>query len=185
MILEGAHGDELHLTPSVGASVIEQECALGRHEAGHALRLALSRDRHALRLRRPEILSLLDHHSSYDAELLTNEVLNQQLLYHLTRTGRLLLIRDHEDAPSCGADDHSHHSSAPEADPRNAKHPKKPKDEGPWGGNSAHWPQDKKLDSMHPKLRPLVQGVLKGLVARKFQPMIFYGWRSVERCSRR
>lgn len=33
---------------------------------------------------------------------------------------------------------------------------------------------------MHPKLRPRVQGVLKGLTARKFQPMISYGWRSVE-----
>jgi hypothetical protein len=178
MILEGWHGDEYHLMPSVGASAIDQACALGPHEAGHALRRALSRDRHALQLRRPEVLALLDHHSSYDGRMLTDEVLHQQLLDHVTRTGRLLLIRDHQDAPSCGSDGHSHHD-AEETDPMKGKHAHTPADEGKWGGNSAHWPQEKKLESMHPKLRPLVEGLLKGMVARTFQPMVFYGWRSV------
>lgn len=36
------------------------------------------------------------------------------------------------------------------------------------------------MESMHPDLRPRVRGGLKGLAARGFQPMIFYGWRSVE-----
>ena len=179
MILEGSHGDEYHLTPSVGASITDRACALGRHEAEHALRLALSRDRHGLRLKRPEILSLLDQHSSYDARMLSDEVLHQQLLDHVTRTGRLLLIHDHEDAPSCESDGHSHDAAEHQSDHKKPKHARKAKDEGPWGGNSAHWTQEKKLESMHPKLRPLVQGVLKGMVARKFQPMIFYGWRSV------
>src|SRR4051812_18500609 len=116
MILEGSHGDEYVLTRSVGASAIDRTCALERNEAEHALRLALSRGRQALRLRRPEILALLDQHSSYDARMFTDEVLHEQLFDHVTRTGRLLLIRDHEDAPSCGTDGHSHHAAEHDAD---------------------------------------------------------------------
>ena len=48
-----------------------------------------------------------------------------------------------------------------------------------WSGDSAQWPQDKKLQSMHVSLRPKVQAVLDGLKQRGFQPKIFYGWRSV------
>jgi hypothetical protein len=180
MILDGSHGDEYVLTPSVGASVIDRECALDRHEAEHALRLALSRGRQALRLRRPEILALLDQRSSCHVSMFTDEVRHEQLFDHVTRTGRLLLIRDHEDAPSCGTDGHSHHAAERDADPKKPTHAKKATDAGPWGGNSARWPHEKKLESMHPQLRPLVQGVLKGMVARAFQPMIFYGWRSVK-----
>jgi hypothetical protein len=171
MIVEGSRGDEYVLTPFVGASVVDRACALARHEAEHVLPFALSRDRNGLRLRRPEILSLLDH-SGYDARMLSDEALHQQLLDQVTRTGHLLLIRDHHDAPSCGTN--GHHPAEHQVDP------KKPKNEGKWGGNSAHWPQEKKLESMHPDLRPRVQGVLEGLAARGFQPTIFYGWRSVE-----
>ena len=172
MILWGAHGHEYVLTPFVGASVVDRACALARHEAEHALHFALSHDRDRLRLKRPEILSLLDH-SGFDAMRLSDEDLHRQLRDEVTRTGRLLLIRDQYDAPSCGADTHTHP----------AEHqvgPKKPKNEGEWGGNSAHWSQEKKLESMHPQLSPRVQGLLKGLAARGFQPMIFYGWRSLE-----
>ena len=48
-----------------------------------------------------------------------------------------------------------------------------------WSGDSAQWPQDKKLQSMNPTLRPKVQAVLVALTQRGFQPKIFYGWRSV------
>src|SRR4051794_37160428 len=116
MVLEGTHGDEYVLTPYVGASRVDRACALDRHEAGPALQTALSRDRHGLRLRRPEILSLLDH-SSYDARMLRDEVLRAQLVDHVTRTGRLLLIRDHHDAPSCGTDPDDHHPAGHE-DPK-------------------------------------------------------------------
>lgn len=167
MILQGWHGDEYVLTSFVGASV-DRACALARHEAGHALHFALSHDRDRLRLRRPEILSLLNH-GSFDAMRLIDDDLQRQLVDEVTRTGRLLLIRDPYDAPSCGTDTHAHPAE-------HQVDPKKPKSEGKWGGNSAHWPQEKKLESMHPDLRPRVQGVLKGLAARGFQPMIFYGW---------
>ena len=48
-----------------------------------------------------------------------------------------------------------------------------------WGGDSAQWLQDKKLQSMNLSLRPKVQAVLASLTQRGFQPKIFYGWRSV------
>ncbi len=48
-----------------------------------------------------------------------------------------------------------------------------------WSGDSARWTQEKKLQSMHPELRPKVEKVLQALCARGFQPKVFYGWRSV------
>ena len=50
-----------------------------------------------------------------------------------------------------------------------------------WGGDSAHWPQGKKLQSLNPYFRIKVNGVVKALKERGFQPKIFYGWRSVAR----
>jgi peptidoglycan hydrolase-like protein with peptidoglycan-binding domain len=48
-----------------------------------------------------------------------------------------------------------------------------------WSGDSAQWPQDKKLLSMNPLLRPKVQAVVAALSQSGFQPKVFYGWRSV------
>jgi len=48
-----------------------------------------------------------------------------------------------------------------------------------WTGDSARWPEEKKILSMHPQLRPKVQKVLSALKDRGFQPKVFYGWRSV------
>lgn len=48
-----------------------------------------------------------------------------------------------------------------------------------WSGDSSQWPQDKKLLSMTPLLRPKVQAVLPALTRAGFQPKIFFGWRSV------
>lgn len=48
-----------------------------------------------------------------------------------------------------------------------------------WCGDSAKWPQDKKLLSMNPLLRPKVQAVVAALSQSGFQPKVFYGWRSV------
>jgi peptidoglycan L-alanyl-D-glutamate endopeptidase CwlK len=52
-------------------------------------------------------------------------------------------------------------------------------DLGQWTGDSARWPETKKLQSMHPNLSPKVQAVLAALKQRGFQPKVFYGWRSV------
>jgi hypothetical protein len=56
---------------------------------------------------------------------------------------------------------------------------KKSEEKGEWGGESSMWPQDKKIRSMHPNLRPMVTAVLDRLRERGFRPRIFYGWRSV------
>jgi peptidoglycan L-alanyl-D-glutamate endopeptidase CwlK len=48
-----------------------------------------------------------------------------------------------------------------------------------WQGDSAQWPQEKKLRSMKPEMAAKVRVVLDRLAARGFQPKIFYGWRSV------
>jgi peptidoglycan L-alanyl-D-glutamate endopeptidase CwlK len=50
---------------------------------------------------------------------------------------------------------------------------------GPWSGDSSLWPQAKKLQSMHPDLRSMVEDVLDALAQRGFKPKIVYGWRSV------
>ncbi|CAD5373251.1 Peptidoglycan-binding protein [Rubrivivax sp. A210] len=49
-----------------------------------------------------------------------------------------------------------------------------------WSGDSAQWPEDKKLRSMHPQLSQKVQAVLVALRDAGFQPKVYYGWRSVE-----
>jgi peptidoglycan hydrolase-like protein with peptidoglycan-binding domain len=51
---------------------------------------------------------------------------------------------------------------------------------GEWGGDSSQWSQEKKLQSLTPKLRDKVRPVILALKARGFEPEIFYGWRSVQ-----
>ncbi len=48
-----------------------------------------------------------------------------------------------------------------------------------WQGDSAQWPQDKKLQSMKPEMAAKVRALLDRLAQRGFQPRIVYGWRSV------
>lgn len=50
---------------------------------------------------------------------------------------------------------------------------------GYWSGDSARWPQDKKLESLDTSFRKKTRAVLKALEERGFQPKIFYGWRPV------
>jgi peptidoglycan L-alanyl-D-glutamate endopeptidase CwlK len=52
-------------------------------------------------------------------------------------------------------------------------------DSGDWSGDSSKWSQDKKIQSMHPDLRPKVQAVVAALQKRGFQAKIFFAWRSV------
>lgn len=55
-----------------------------------------------------------------------------------------------------------------------------PAPSGKWSGDSAQWPQERKLQSMTALLQPKVRSVLAALTKAGFQPKIFYGWRSVE-----
>ncbi len=47
-----------------------------------------------------------------------------------------------------------------------------------WTGDSARWPQEKKLRSLNPQFRKKVELVLKELKEDGFKAKIFYGWRS-------
>lgn len=49
-----------------------------------------------------------------------------------------------------------------------------------WEGDSAHWPQPKKLRSLNSEFRTKVEDILDELEMRGFKPKIFYAWRSVE-----
>jgi len=51
--------------------------------------------------------------------------------------------------------------------------------EAKWSGDSAQWSQEKKLESMKPDMAAKVRAVITDLTLQKFQPYIFYGWRSV------
>jgi hypothetical protein len=51
---------------------------------------------------------------------------------------------------------------------------------GDWTGDSAHWPEQKKLLSMHSELAQKVRSLMNELRGRGFQPRIHYGWRSAQ-----
>jgi hypothetical protein len=51
---------------------------------------------------------------------------------------------------------------------------------GYWSGDSSQWSQQKKLESLEPGFRAKVQIVLHILTTKRFQPKIFFGWRSVQ-----
>ena len=48
-----------------------------------------------------------------------------------------------------------------------------------WTDDSAQWPEEKKLLSLHPSMRRAVELMLEKLRARGFRPKIFYAWRSL------
>ena len=48
-----------------------------------------------------------------------------------------------------------------------------------WSGPSEQWPEAKKLASLTPVMRPLVQGVLADLRGQGFDAKIFFAWRSI------
>lgn len=50
-----------------------------------------------------------------------------------------------------------------------------------WSGDSAKWPEDKKLDSLNTYLRPKIKRILARLTDEGFQPKIVYAWRSVSK----
>jgi peptidoglycan L-alanyl-D-glutamate endopeptidase CwlK len=57
--------------------------------------------------------------------------------------------------------------------------PATPSPAADWSGDSARWPQEKKLASLNPPFRAKVETVLTRLRGRGFQSKIVFGWRSV------
>lgn len=95
--------------------------------------------------------------------------LQQLALDNLTERGRLILVDEGLHLPPCGVG----------LKPESLDASGESAGGGKWAGDTSKWTQEKKLESMHPELRPLVQGVVAGLSKRGFQPTIFYAWRSV------
>jgi peptidoglycan hydrolase-like protein with peptidoglycan-binding domain len=57
--------------------------------------------------------------------------------------------------------------------------PATPSPAADWSGDSARWPQEKKLASLNPPFWAKVETVLTRLRGRGFKPRIVFGWRSV------
>ena len=167
VILRGLGGQELILTSWMDASHFQRACALDRHEASRIFTRLVATDPHAFELHRPRILALADM-ASTGATNRTNAELWHRLSEHLLRGSGLILVDEGLHHPPCGLGPQPQSHTDTEGNGKSE-----------WSGDSARWSQEKKLRSMHPDLRPLVQGVLDGLTARGFQPKIFFGWRSV------
>jgi hypothetical protein len=87
----------------------------------------------------------------------------------LSRVGRLILVSDCLHLPPCGVG----------RKPDSLEGTAGSTGSSQWVGDSSKWSQEKKILSMHPDLRPLVEEVIHGMTRRGFQPTIFFGWRSV------
>jgi hypothetical protein len=167
VVLRGGFGEEFILTSWMDATPFQRACALEPHAAEHKFQHLLALNRHALELHRPNILSLSVLSSSL-ADRIDDAELRQMVFDRLARGGRLILVDEGLHLP-CGV------GFKPESIEGTAA----PAPGSKWAGDSSKWTQEKKLESMHPELRPLVKAVIDGLAKRNFQPIIFFGWRSV------
>jgi hypothetical protein len=168
VVIRGAfHDEEFELMSWLEASPFQRACALEPHHAAHLFGHLLALDRHSFAFHRPNILALTGMSSPLGSHRIDDMELRQMVLDRLSRIGGLILVKGPDLSP-CGID----------------LKPKvfdwtEPSDNSQWSGDSSKWPQEKKLLSLHPKLRPLVKAVVEGMTKRGFQPKIFYGWRSV------
>ena len=55
-----------------------------------------------------------------------------------------------------------------------------PGESGEWKGDSSKWSQEKKLRSLDPRMRPIVEHIIAELAHQGFKPKIFFAWRSVK-----
>jgi hypothetical protein len=139
-----------------------------RQSAPHMFDSLLSANRHSWDLYRPALLDVSGVASSPATYRLRDATLRSMVMDRLSRGGRLILTHEGLGLPPCGVGHRPTELKEEET-----------KGGGGWTGNSAKWSQEKKLLSLHPKMRPMVQGVLDGMTERGFQPKIFYAWRSV------
>jgi hypothetical protein len=169
VVIRGAfHEEEFELMSWLEASPFQRACALEPHHAAHIFEHLLSLDRHSFALHRPNILELTGMSSPLGAHRIDDMELRQLVLDRLSRTGGLILVNEGLHLHSCGAGLKPGSFDWTESS-----------GDSQWSGDSSKWPQEKKLLSLHPKLRPLVKGVVEGMTKRGFEPKIFYGWRSV------
>jgi hypothetical protein len=166
VLFYGSFGEEFILTSWLEATWFHRACAVDRHLAGSVFNRLLSLNRDVFEHHRSNILSLADRSSPLGFRRTNNTELQQMVLDQLTRTGHLILVDEGLHLLPCGV------GPKPESI--------EPTGPGPgWSGEAKTWTQEKKFESMHPELRAPVKAVIEGLVKRGFQPMIFFGWRSI------
>ena len=164
LVLHSHFGEHYVLTSWIDASPFQRACAVDRRQTPHLLERTIGRDFGNYRL---QLLSIPGMGLRSGVDRLRTHDLRETVVDQLSQ-GRLILIDEGLHLPPCGV------GLLPES-ADNA-----PATSGSnWSGDSARWTQQKKILSMQPTLRPLVQGVIDGLAKRGFQPSIFFGWRSV------
>ena len=164
LTLHSHFGEHYVLMPWLDASPFQRACAVERHQAGRLLERTIGNDFGNYRL---HLLAMPNVGSRYGAYRIRAHDLREKVADHL-REGRLILVDEGLHLPPCGV------GLVPESADDAA-----PATGSDWSGDSARWTQEKKVLSMQPTLRPLVEGVIEGLTKRGFQPIIFFGWRSV------
>ena len=169
VLFYGAFGEEFILASWIEATWFHRACAVDRFRAGSLFHRLLSLDRHLFEQHRSSILSMMERSTPLGFNRTSNDQLQQIVLDQLTRTGRLILVDEGLHLLPCGV------GRKPES-----IEPTGPPGPGPeWSGEAKTWTQEKKFKSMHPELRAPVKAVIEGLAKRGFQPMIFFGWRSI------
>jgi hypothetical protein len=166
LVLRGMSGEEYILTSWMDASPFQRACAVDPHHAPHLFEHLIG---HRFEDHRLGLLSLTAMDSVYGTHRMTDHEVRKIVLDQLARSGQLILVDEGLHVPPCGVGQQPH--SVDHAGPAAGG--------SEWAGDSSKWTQEKKLLSMHPELRPLVKEVVEGLTKRGFQPIIFFGWRSV------
>lgn len=169
VLLRDRNGDGFVLTSSASASPTERAWAIERHTAALAFGDLLRLNRHSLDLHRPALLTLSGLSSPVAFSSTRETVLHRLLLERISRGGSLILVNERRHLPNCD----------PEPKPTKIEE-ESGQESAAWTGPSKKWSQEKKLRSLHPKLRPLVEATIEGLKERGFQPFIFYAWRSLD-----
>lgn len=157
-------GERIEMIPWVRASAQQRAAALPASAAAALMQHTMFRQR-AFACARSAVIDIANELGLSATGQPLFMVESEDLLEGLRRAaarGSLLLAREHiltpEPAPTRAQVDVS-------AD---------------WSGDSAKWPEDKKLASMNPDMARKVKLVLAGLRQRGFQAKIHYGWRSVD-----
>jgi len=168
VVLRSSFGKEFVLMPWVSASRLQRACALERHEAGPLFDRLVDRDQQSFEFHRPCLLALTGMYSPLGTGRIL-DMARRMVREDLSRVGRLILVSDCLHLPPCGVG----------RKPDSLEGTAGSTGSSQWVGDSSKWSQEKKILSMHPDLRPLVEEVIHGMTRRGFQPTIFFGWRSV------
>ncbi len=200
---------EILVAARTAASDLEKASALPAPDAARIMnRLFPGGDRWGEPQRRRALVEMADV-AGPDVRGLSDDALRTLALRRVGAHGQLVVVREETHLPPCGSGpppvvhpDIQPEMPAPPAPatvaaptaaattpaaaprrkpprPQGGHTPKAHDSNGDWTGDSSKWSQEKKLQSMHPDLRPKVSAVIAALQKRGFQAKIFFAWRRV------